>query len=155
MISRRKTLGGAAGVLALGAGLFTFGFGGGGTATAEAAEMEVWKSPSCGCCGGWIDHMRAEGFTLKVHDVEDVTPVKMQHGVPGEMASCHTAVIDGYVVEGHVPASDVRRLLAERPKATGLAIPGMPQSAPGMDMPGEPYEVLLFDGDRAQVYARH
>lgn len=155
MISRRKTLGGAAAVLALGAGLFTFGFGGGGTATAEAAEMEVWKSPSCGCCGGWIDHMRAEGFTLKVHDVEDVTPVKMQHGVPAEMASCHTAVIDGYVVEGHVPASDVRRLLAERPKATGLAIPGMPQSAPGMDMPGEPYEVLLFDGDRAQVYARH
>lgn len=155
MISRRKTLGGAAAVLALGAGLFTFGFGGGGTATAEAAEMEVWKSPSCGCCGGWIDHMRAEGFTLKVHDVEDVTPVKMQHGVPGEMASCHTAVVDGYVVEGHVPASDVRRLLAERPKATGLAIPGMPQSAPGMDMPGEPYEVLLFDGDRAQVYARH
>lgn len=155
MISRRKTLGGAAAVLALGAGLFTFGFGGGGTATAEAAEMEVWKSPSCGCCGGWIDHMRAEGFTLKVHDVEDVTPVKMQHGVPGEMASCHTAVVDGYVVEGHVPASDVRRLLAERPKATGLAIPGMPQSAPGMDIPGEPYEVLLFDGDRTQVYARH
>lgn len=153
MISRRTFLAGGAAVLALGAGIVTFGLGGG--SSASAAEMEVWKSPSCGCCGGWIDHMRAEGFTLKVHDVEDVTPVKMQHGVSGDLASCHTAIVDGYVVEGHVPAADVRRLLAERPDATGLTIPGMPQSAPGMDIPGEPYEVLLFKGDTTSVYARH
>lgn len=156
MISRRGVLAGGAAVLAVGAGIAAFGlgfFGGGGAA--NAAEVEVWKSPSCGCCGGWIDHMRAEGFTLKVHDIDDVTPVKMQHGVPAELASCHTAVVDGYVIEGHVPAADVRRLLAERPQATGLSIPGMPASAPGMDMPGEPYDVLLFKDGDVTVYASH
>lgn len=153
MISRRTFLAGGAAIVALGAGIATFGLGGGGEA--RAAEMEVWKSPSCGCCGGWIDHMRAEGFTLKVHDVDDVTPIKDQHGVAPQLGSCHTATIDGYVIEGHVPASDVRRLLAERPDATGLTIPGMPASAPGMDIPGEPYEVLLFKGDATSIYARH
>ncbi len=152
MIARRTVVMAATAVVALGAGVFAWGLGGG---KADAADLEVWKSPSCGCCGGWIDHMKAEGFSVVVHDLEDVTPVKDRHGVTPDLASCHTAVIDGYVIEGHVPAADVRRLLAERPKATGLTIPGMPQSAPGMDMPGEPYEVLLFSPGGASLYSRH
>jgi hypothetical protein len=124
---------------------------------AEApAVVEVWKSPSCGCCGGWIKHMQASGFAVTVHDVADVDPIKRMVGVPDRLHSCHTAKIDGYVLEGHVPAADVRRLLAERPAARGLSVPGMPQSAPGMDNPGQPYEVVLFGPDRADaVYARH
>ncbi|WP_343866307.1 DUF411 domain-containing protein [Caenispirillum bisanense] len=152
MITRRTVVMAAAAVAVLGAGVLALGSGGG---DARAADMEVWKSPSCGCCGGWIDHMKAEGFSVIVHDLDDVTPVKDRLGVEPELASCHTAVIDGYVIEGHVPASDVRRLLAERPKATGLTIPGMPQSAPGMDMPGEPYEVLLFSPGGTSLFSRH
>lgn len=121
-----------------------------------AAVVEVWKSPQCGCCGGWVDHMRAAGFTVKVHDTDDMDQVKAAKGVPAAMGSCHTAMVDGYVVEGHVPADDVRRLLAERPRAKGLAAPGMPQDAPGMDMrTGEPYDVLLFGDGEAKVFARH
>lgn len=123
---------------------------------AESSTVEVWKSPSCGCCGGWIKHMQAAGFKVTSHDIDDVDPVKRMAGVPDRLASCHTAFIDGYVVEGHVPAADVRRLLAERPKARGLSAPGMPQSSPGMDMPGQPYEVVLFGGPQGDsVYARH
>lgn len=127
------------------------------SATPAAAQtVEVWKSPSCGCCGGWIDHMKAAGFTVRVHDVDDVWPVKADKGVPETMGSCHTAVVDGYVVEGHVPAADVRRMLVEKPAVKGLAVPGMPQSAPGMDMPGQPYEVLSFGGAAGtMVWARH
>ncbi|MGQ9365108.1 DUF411 domain-containing protein [Azospirillum sp. ST 5-10] len=123
---------------------------------AAGTVVEVWKSPTCGCCGGWIDHMKAAGFTLRVHEMDDVWPLKAEKGVPETMGSCHTAVVDGYVVEGHVPAADVRRLLTERPAVKGLAVPGMPQSAPGMDNPGEPYEVLTFGGAGGPtVYARH
>lgn len=131
----------------------------GGAAAAQtvtAQTVEVWKSPTCGCCEGWVKHMRGAGFSVTVHEVENVDPLKVAKGVPDSLASCHTAVVDGYVVEGHVPAGDVRRLLTERPKAKGLSAPGMPQSAPGMDMPGQPYDVVLFgsaEGDR--VYARH
>jgi hypothetical protein len=124
---------------------------------ASGATLDVWKSPSCGCCGGWVEHMRAAGFAPRVHEAEDLEPVKRARGVPPALASCHTAVVDGYVVEGHVPAADVLRLLAERPRARGLAVPGMPMDAPGMDgRTGEPYEVVLFGaegGDR--VFARH
>ncbi len=120
-------------------------------------EVEVWKSPSCGCCSGWVRHMQSAGFSVKVHDVDDVQPMKDMAGVPDQYASCHTARVGGYTVEGHVPASDIRRLLAERPKARGLSVPGMPADAPGMDMrSGEPYAVVLFGaegGDR--VYARY
>lgn len=123
---------------------------------AEASKLEVWKSPTCGCCGGWIKHMQAAGFSVVAHDLDDVDPVKRMAGVPERLASCHTAFIDGYVIEGHVPAGDVRRLLAERPKARGLSAPGMPQSSPGMDMPGEPYDVVLFGGAQGEtVFARH
>jgi len=128
-------------------------------ATPALAEplVEVWKSESCGCCGGWVDHMKAEGFPVRIHSMDDVSPVKAMLGVPESLESCHTATVDGYVLEGHVPAGDIRRLLAERPKARGLSAPGMPADAPGMDLKtGEPYDVVLFGGAEApRVYARH
>lgn len=127
-----------------------------GSTPAAAQQVEVWKSPTCGCCGGWVKHMEAAGFSMKVHTIEDVDAVKAAKGVPDTLMSCHTAVVDGYVVEGHVPASDIRRLLAERPKAKGLSAPGMPQSSPGMDMPGQPYDVIVFGTPEGnKVYARH
>lgn len=120
--------------------------------------VEVWKSRSCECCVGWVKHMIAAGFDVKVHEVEDIEPVKTANGIPEALESCHTSVVDGYAIEGHVPAEDVRRLLAERPQARGLSAPGMPQDAPGMDMKtGEPYQVVLFgtpDG-KMWVYANH
>lgn len=124
---------------------------------AAQEQVEVWKSPSCGCCTGWVEHMRSAGFAVTVHDVDDVQPVKEASGVPERLGSCHTARVGGYVVEGHVPAADVRRLLAERPKARGLSVPGMPADAPGMDMAtGQPYAVVLFGGAGGdKVYARH
>ncbi len=128
-----------------------------GAAHAETLPpVAVWKAPTCGCCGNWIRHMRDAGFSVSAHDTTDMAAVKQARGVPDALQSCHTAVIAGYVVEGHVPAADIKRLLAEQPSAKGLAVPGMPQSAPGMDQPGEPYTVVLFGtpaGDR--VYARH
>lgn len=155
MFTRRTVLLGL-GAVAIG-GTSAAMFSGAAPAAAEGPLVEVWKSPYCGCCGGWIDHMRDNGFILKVHDVEDLDAIRLAKGVPPQLASCHTAVVDGYVVEGHVPAADVRRLLAERPKALGLTIPGMPQDAPGMDMKtGEPYEVLLFEkSGRTRLFARH
>lgn len=115
-------------------------------AWAEAAGgVTVWKSPSCGCCGAWVDHMRRAGFTVTVHDVDDVDPVKARLGVPERLHSCHTAEVGGYVLEGHVPADSVARLLRERPAARGLAVPGMPQGAPGMETGvKDPYQVVLF-----------
>lgn len=127
-----------------------------GTANAALPAVEVWKSPACGCCGGWIKHMRGAGFPVTVRDVDDVQPVKLRNGVPDDLQSCHTAMTGGYVIEGHVPAADIKRLLDERPAAKGLAVAGMPQSAPGMDGPAEPYDVVLFGGPGGSVrYARH
>lgn len=123
---------------------------------APATRMEVWQDPACGCCGSWVRHMRDAGFEVVVHEVQDVRPAKAAGGVPETLWSCHTAVVAGYLVEGHVPAADLRRLLAEQPRARGLAAPGMPPSAPGMDIRGTPYEVVLFGapgGDR--IWARH
>lgn len=122
--------------------------------TAAVPVIEVYKSPTCGCCGKWVDHLRASGFTVNVHDIPDVDAFRARRGVPAALAACHTALVDGYVVEGHVPATDIRRLLAERPKALGLAVPGMPAGAPGMDAPhASSYEVLLFQADGAtRVY---
>lgn len=119
--------------------------------------VTVYKTPTCGCCSKWVDHMKANGFRVVTQDVNDVTPHKQRLGVPLGMGSCHTAEVGGYLIEGHVPATDVKRLLAEKPKAKGLVSPGMPQSAPGMDMPGNiPYEIFLVrkDGTTAS-YARH
>jgi len=124
--------------------------------TAEADVM-VYKSPSCGCCGGWVDHMRANGFTVAVKERDDLTPVKARLGVPDSLQSCHTAEVGGYVVEGHVPAADIRRLLTERPRARGLAVPGMPAGSPGMGDGGhrEAYQVILFGDGGHSVYARY
>lgn len=117
---------------------------------APAPSIDVYKSPTCGCCSQWVRHMRGNGFSVAVHDVDDLDAVRARAGVPRALASCHTAWVDGYVLEGHVPAADVRKLLTERPKAVGLTVPGMPASAPGMDVPGAiPYDVLLFQADGA------
>lgn len=128
-----------------------------GIAAAEPL-VEVHKDPTCGCCGKWIEHLRAEGFTVHVTDTGDLAAVKRGAGVPAELGSCHTAMVDGYVIEGHVPAADVRRLLAERPAVRGLAVPGMPLGAPGMDYDGrrQPYATIAFDADgRQTVFQQH
>jgi hypothetical protein len=123
---------------------------------AQGPALEVWKDASCGCCEGWVRHMQAAGFEVAVHDVADLQAVKARNGVTDALQSCHTATVGGYVVEGHVPAAAVRRLLAERPRAKGLAAPGMPPSSPGMDMSGTPYEVVLFGGIGGNwLWARH
>jgi hypothetical protein len=123
----------------------------------EAEEVFVYKDPSCVCCGRWIDHMRQNGFSVTVSDVDDMTPIKFKMGVPEAMESCHTAQIGDYVVEGHVPADDIKRMLRERPAIKGLTVPGMPMSAPGMDSPdNEPYAVLAFETTgRSRVYASY
>jgi hypothetical protein len=122
-----------------------------------AERVTVYKDPDCGCCGGWVDHLKANGFSVQVNDVRDMTPHKKRLGVPERLASCHTGVVGGYTIEGHVPASDIRRLLAERPRGKGLAVPGMPQGSPGMETGKfDPYDVLLFDTQgRTSVYASH
>jgi hypothetical protein len=121
-------------------------------------ELRVFKSASCGCCGAWVDHMKAAGFSVKVTNVDDTTAARKRAGMPDHFGSCHTATIAGYVVEGHVPAADVKRLLATRPKAIGLAVPDMPPGSPGMEQGGRrfPYDVLLVDlSGRASVYASY
>jgi hypothetical protein len=124
---------------------------------AQARVIMVHMSPYCGCCGNWVEHLQRSGFTIEKRMVDDLATVRTRYGVPADFASCHTAVVGDYVVEGHVPAADIRRLLEERPLARGLAVPGMPSSAPGMESAGdEPYMVLLFDQPgTAQVFARH
>lgn len=119
--------------------------------------VTVYKSPSCGCCGKWVDHMKASGFSVVTHDTEDVAVHKARLGVPPAMGSCHTAEVGGYLVEGHVPADDVKRMLSEKPRARGLVSPGMPASAPGMDDPRRiPYDILLVGKDGGTTtYARH
>ncbi len=130
-------------------------------AVAGAVEMHrlhVYKTLSCGCCALWVDHAKASGFSVEVHDVRDVMPFRERFGVPDAAMSCHTAVIAGYVIEGHVPAADIKRLLKERPKAVGIAVPGMVQGSPGMEQgrPAERYDVVLFGDGRVQrVFARH
>ena len=122
-------------------------------------ELTVYKTPWCGCCGGWVTHMRRAGFVTKVVELEDLAPVRAKHGVPFELSSCHTGVSGGYALEGHIPPADVLRLLKERPKALGLAVPGMPMGSPGMENPAgqrEPFEtLLLLAGGRTRVFARH
>lgn len=126
-------------------------------AASPLPTVTVYKSPSCGCCGKWAEHMKANGFPVVTHDTEDVAAHKARLGVPLAMGSCHTAKVSGYLVEGHVPADDVKRLLAEKPRAKGLVSPGMPQSAPGMDDARKiPYDVMLVGNDGSTVtYARH
>ncbi len=117
-----------------------------GPALAETRpDITVWKDPNCGCCTGWVEHLRRNGFVATVIETSDIQSIKAQHGVPAELASCHTAVIAGYTIEGHVPAQSILRLLAEKPEGRGLAVPGMPIGSPGMEG-GQPdtYDVILF-----------
>lgn len=118
-------------------------------------QVTVYKSPTCGCCAEWVNHLRENGFAVTVHDQEDLSAVKTANGITPQLESCHTAIIDGYVVEGHVPADLIARILNERPDIAGLAVPGMPGGTPGMESaPKEPYQVLAIGKDgRTTVYA--
>ncbi len=124
----------------------------------DAETVVVYKSPTCHCCSKWVEHLRSAGFTVSVKNENAMNPLKSQLGVPAHLASCHTALVRGYLIEGHVPAEDIRRLLAERPKAKGLAVPGMPIGSPGMEQGDrvDRYEVVLFRDDAApSVFAAH
>lgn len=125
---------------------------------AGPVDLTVYKDPNCGCCRGWVTHMSRAGFRPRVVETTDLRGVRARLRVPSTLASCHTAVVAGYVVEGHVPPEDVRRLLRERPQAIGLAAPGMPVGAPGMERPDgarEPYRVMLFGPRGARVFVAH
>ena len=124
----------------------------GRTEPVSEMAMTVFKSPYCGCCGKWVDYMRAHGFDVTVRDMEELDVIKKTAGVPGDLESCHTATIGGYIIEGHVPVEAVQRLLRERTKVRGLSVPGMPAGSPGMEGPrSESYSVYSFhpNGERA------
>ena len=125
---------------------------------AQRPAVEVWKTPTCGCCQGWVDYLEAEGFEVVAHDVDDIDPIRTELGLTdARLNSCHTASIGGYVVEGHVPVSDIERLLAERPDIVGVAAPGMPMMSPGMgSIEPKDYDVVSFaeNGDVA-VFSSH
>lgn len=120
--------------------------------------VKMKKDPYCGCCDLWADHMRSAGFTVDVEISNDMSQIKRQHGITDNLASCHTAVIDGYVIEGHVPAQSVKKLISQKPTAKGLTVPGMPIGSPGMEVDGQTadtYDVLLFKDGFAQRYDRY
>lgn len=151
MLSRRSFL------VSLAAAPFVVSGAASSLAAAPADLVRMYKTPWCGCCEAWGEHMREAGFPIDVTVLQDLTPLKESHGISESLASCHTALVGGYVLEGHVPAADVRRLLAERPAATGLAVPGMPLGSPGMetDGPADSYEVILFAPGRQEVFSRY
>lgn len=125
----------------------------------DAPPVLVYKAPTCGCCEGWVEHLRENGYEVTVEDRNDVDQVKNLLGIPVRLRSCHTAQVGNYLVEGHVPASDIRRLLEEEPQVAGITAPGMPIGSPGMEVPGrapDSYDVLAFDADgRTSVFASH
>ena len=151
-LTRRAWIGAATGAVLFG----TFGWRRwfAGTTASVLGAVTVYKSPTCQCCERWGKRMREHGFTIKEENRADVTPVKREHGVPDKLVSCHTSLIEGYVFEGHVPPDLVQQVLRDRPSFAGLAVPGMPQGAPGMETRREPYEVISFTraGETA-VYA--
>ena len=148
--------------LAMGAGALAIGLG--WALSARAAQpkplVEVWKDPNCGCCKDWMSHLESEGFMVKAYDKGN-TAARAAFGMPQALGSCHTAKVQGYVIEGHVPAADIKRLLADKPQALGLAVPGMPIGSPGMDGPAyggkrDPYKVLLVQKNgSSQVFASY
>jgi hypothetical protein len=154
----------AAVVLLIVVAVVTFGRGQAGTVPVSEAQraanaadtVVVYKTPTCGCCNDWVDHVEEHGFTVVTHDLDDLTLIKQQLGVPAGRISCHTAVVRGYTVEGHVPADLIQRMLAEKPRFRGLTVPGMPVGSPGMEGPWkQDYDVLSFDErGNVEVYAR-
>ena len=132
-----------------------------GNISAQAEEpitISVYRSPSCSCCGKWLEHLKQNNFTINDIPTEDMNAIKHKYGVSDEMASCHTAVVNGYVVEGHVPADDIKALLKAKPSVVGIAVPQMPSGTPGMEMDGkkDPYDVMSFDSDKHyQVFKSH
>lgn len=121
-------------------------------ATGGLPPVVVYKNPDCGCCGIWSDYMRVHGFQVKVVKMDDLDPIKRKAGVPGDLETCHTALIGGYVVEGHVPAPAIMKLLKERPNVIGIAVPGMPAGSPGMPTVNpEPFQVIAFAADGKQT----
>ena len=144
--SRRAVLLGAA-VAALG----------GPALAAPEKRLVVYKTPTCGCCTKWVDHLQANGFKVVTQHRDDLTPLRQQHKVPQQVTSCHTALVGSYVVEGHVPAADVKKLLAEKPKVKGIGVPGMPIGSPGMEGPSpQRYNTLAFTEDgKTTVFASH
>ncbi len=124
---------------------------------AAGPQVNVFKTKTCGCCGKWVEHLKANGFTPVVQDVPSTAEYRLKYGVPEKLMSCHTATVGGYTVEGHVPAADIQSLLKKRPKAKGLAVPGMPMGSPGMEGPRrDAYSVLLFQQDgRTSVFQKH
>ncbi|MFO8151971.1 DUF411 domain-containing protein [Thioalkalivibrio sp.] len=141
--------------LFLAAGLALLAYG--GVVHAAEPEITVYKTPTCGCCTKWVDHLQENGLEVKSVDVRSLNRIKALAGVSPELASCHTAMVDGYVIEGHVPAEDIKRLLAERPEVRGLTVPGMPHGSPGMETGRQDaYQVLTFDADgNTGVFARY
>ncbi|WP_021029199.1 DUF411 domain-containing protein [Litchfieldella anticariensis] len=128
------------------------------TAVWAGPVVEVWKNPNCGCCTSWAKHLEAEGFEVELHDDRDMREVKAEHDVPRDMASCHTATVEGYVIEGHVPAADIRRLLESGDDVAGLAVPGMPHGSPGMETGRvDDYTVYTWreGGDTPEVFQRY
>ena len=126
-------------------------------ASAATQTIEVYKTPACGCCVQWIKHLESNGFKVNAHNVPDTSVVRQKNGMPEQYGSCHTATVKGYVVEGHVPATEIKRLLTEKPKAKGLAVPGMPMGSPGMEGPHkDAYDVLLVKNDGSnKVYKQY
>ena len=150
-VSRRDWLQACAGVLVAGVPAQTL------LAAAPKPKLTVWKSPSCGCCKEWVKHMEKAGFEVVTKDQDDVQPIKRQYGVSSKLASCHTGVVNGYVVEGHVPGDLVQKMLKERPRIVGLAVPGMPAGSPGMEVGArkDPYDVVAWDAKgNTTVYAK-
>lgn len=130
----------------------------GSTAVVHAGQtLTVYKSPTCGCCEAWADRMEDAGFKVVAHNTHDMRSVKHEHGVGQALASCHTALIDGYVIEGHVPAKEIQKLLENKYDVAGLTVPGMPVGSPGMEMGGrqDAYNVLVFKGSKAGVFASY
>ena len=126
---------------------------------ASAPVMTVYKSPTCGCCQAWVEIMQEEGFTVIAENVNDMSVIKQEHGVLPHLQSCHTATVDGYVIEGHVPIDSIQQLLAERPDVSGLAVPGMPIGSPGMEVDGygvDPFDVVTFDASgNTEIFASY
>lgn len=124
----------------------------------ELHDIHVYKSPTCGCCTDWVDHLKENGFRVEVTDTNNLNPIKIEAGLTPSLASCHTAFIGDYVIEGHVPASDIHRLISEAPEARGLAVPGMPVGSPGMEMGDrkDNYQVLMFnESGQTRVFSEH